>query len=112
VPSFSDVVKKAWDEPTSHVDLYNILHHKLSLTGKILNIWSRSLFPNTNTQLHMALKVILLLPMLWKEGLIHSGPYLTMGSPARSARPGPARPKISGHGPARACPWPGPGPEI
>jgi hypothetical protein len=72
VPSFSDVVKKAWDEPTSHVDLYNILHHKLSLTGKILNIWSRSLFPNTNTQLHMALKVILLLPMLWKEGLIHS----------------------------------------
>lgn len=63
MPGFSEVVQKARDEPTHHVEPYQVLHHKLKKTATRLAEWSRGLFSKTKIHLHAALLVILHLDM-------------------------------------------------
>lgn len=52
-------MKDAWQQDTSHLDPYQILFHKLKMTGIHLSKWSKSLFSKAKIQLHAALMIIL-----------------------------------------------------
>jgi hypothetical protein len=54
-----EVVNKAWNAPSPHVEPCHIVFHKLRHTAKELTIWSRRLFSNTKVMVHAALLVIL-----------------------------------------------------
>jgi hypothetical protein len=47
IPGFDEVVKRAWDKPTSHIEPCHVLHHKLKHAGKCLTKWVRGLFSNS-----------------------------------------------------------------
>jgi hypothetical protein len=70
VLGFKDVVAKAWNASTVHVEPCQLLFHKLRLTGKALSSWSRGIFSNSKVLLHAALLVILHLDMAQERRLL------------------------------------------
>jgi hypothetical protein len=59
MPGFLEVVQGAWNENFSHVELCQLLYHKLIRVAQRLRQWSMKLFPATKVHAHMALSVIL-----------------------------------------------------
>jgi hypothetical protein len=59
VHGFRDVVQQAWSKPVQGISALNTLHYKLQNTATVLKAWSRKLFRNARSDLHLANEIIL-----------------------------------------------------
>jgi hypothetical protein len=70
LPGFNDDVHMAWNEPSNHMEPYNIMFHKLQQTSKELKKWIRGLFTRTKIFLHVALLLILHLDIAQEKRML------------------------------------------
>jgi hypothetical protein len=56
---FKEVVKRAWDTPTTHYEPFHVLYHKLHYTAQKLKIWSKEIVSDAKNLFFMAQEVIL-----------------------------------------------------
>lgn len=56
---FMDVVREAWNKPTTHTEPFHRLGHKLHQTAQALRAWGKSIISDARLKLHMAQEVIL-----------------------------------------------------
>lgn len=59
MPGFLDVVREAWDHPTTHTEPFHRLGHKLYHTGRALRKWSQAMLSDSRLKLLMAQEVLL-----------------------------------------------------
>jgi hypothetical protein len=59
LPNFHDTILRAWSAPTTHIEPFHRLGHKLHVTSKALKYWANSLLSDARLKLHMAQEVIL-----------------------------------------------------